>query len=109
MDKQLIQDVVNTISPELTWLFIQGFMALFIFSFMRNLSTAVANYLKLRFSLWGLNTKLNIEGKIGYIRDITFKEVIIHVSNKETMYIPIDRFLILTKTVYHNGYTGEDK
>jgi hypothetical protein len=109
MDKMAVEQIVKTITPELTWLFIQGFIALFVFSYLKDSVTSLSNYLKLRFSLWGLNTKLLIEGKVGYIKAIKFKEVEVRINSEQTMYVPIDKFLKMTKVVYHNGYTGEEK
>lgn len=109
MDQNTIKQLIQLISPELTWLLVQGFIVLVVFSIMRNFVSSVSDYIRLRFSLWGLNTKLNIYGKVGYIKEITFKEVIIHISEKETMYVPIDRFFFTHKIVYHNGYTGDEQ
>jgi hypothetical protein len=105
MEKQAIQEAIKLLTPELTWLFIQGFLATLIFFIVKDLINNILNYLRLRFSLWGLNTKMKISDKIGYIKDITFKEVVFDVSGEDiTIYIPISRFLILTKEVYHNGH-----
>ena len=106
MDKQLIQELVKVVSPELTWLIIQFVVGTLLFFIVKDFVSNVVNYLRLRFSLWGLNTKMYIDGKIGYIKDISFKEVEFEVSGEDiTIYIPIAKFLTMTKMVYHNGHT----
>ncbi|NVM33988.1 MAG: hypothetical protein HWN81_00230 [Candidatus Lokiarchaeota archaeon] len=105
MDKHAIQEMVKIVSPELTWMFIQGILVLFIYSFLKDFINNIINYIKLRFSLWGLNTKMMIDGKVGYIKDIKYKEVEFEVSGEDiTIYIPIHKFLTMTKVVYHNGH-----
>lgn len=107
MDKQFIQEAMKTVSPELTWLFGQALLALFGFYFMKSLATSILNWCILRGSLWGRNTKILIEGRVGYIRKICFKEVVIAINTNEEMYIPVEKFLKSTKVVYHNGYVGD--
>ena len=109
MDKQVIQDVINVVTPELIYLILKIIIAGLVFYGFKGFVTSITSYLKLRNSLWGLNTKLLVDGKIGYIKNITFKEVIVEISHQETVYIPIDNFLRMNKTVYHNGYTGDKK
>ena len=109
MDKKLLEELINTITPEVTWVIVQIILFSFMFLLVKGITTTLVNYLRLRMSLWGLNTKLLIGTKIGYIKEVTIREVIVQVSDQETIYIPIDKFLKMEKTVYHNGYTGEKK
>jgi hypothetical protein len=108
MDKNAIQELIKLVSPELTWLLLQAFLALMSLSLMKSGVTGLINYLKLRASFWGLNTKMSINGKIAYIKHISFNEVEFFVNDKETMYVPVEVFLKSVKIVYHNGYTGDE-
>lgn len=109
MDKQTIENIMNIVSPELMYILFQFFGVTLIFLSLKGLVTSISNYFKMRFSLWGLNTKLLINGKVGYVQNITFKDVVLYISDKETMYIPIEKFLKMDKTVFHNGYLGDEK
>ena len=109
MNKELVQELIKILSPEITYFIIQAFCAIILFGMIKSLATGLTNYIKLRFSLWGLNTKIIVEGQIGYIRDITFKEVIVSIDEKHEVYIPIENFLKMNKTTYYNGYRGKEK
>jgi hypothetical protein len=109
MTQQTAQELLKIITPELTWLLLQGFGALILFNAFKSFSLSILTYIKLRFSLWGLNTKLKVNGHVGYIKQITFREIIIYVDSNQTIYIPIEKFLNSEKIVYHNGYMGERK
>lgn len=108
MNKAAIQDVIQAISPELTWMIFQIFLTLLLFSLLKDFVGILVNYLRLRFSLWGLNTKIKVDGVVGYIKNIKFDQIEIEsIDSKKTVYVPISRFLNMTKVVIHNG-CGED-
>lgn len=109
VDKELIVEISKSLSSELAWLAFQALVIALVFSMCKDFVNSLGLYLKLRMSFWGLNTKIKYNGKVGYIREVNMREVIIHVSDSETLYVPIQKFLSTEKTVYHSmKISGEE-
>ena len=77
--------------------------------YLKDLSSRLINFLKMKFSDFGRGTKVGFNGEVGYITQITFSHVEIRLSSERLFVVPISRFLAAPKIIYTKIPEYEDQ
>ena len=99
MQSQIINEIFSTVDSKIFQLVLQLIVVGAIILFIKDMTSRVYNYYKLRMSDFSRGIKIRIDGNEGFIKHIGFNEVEIEIDEAQTMFIPVDRFMSLSKVI----------
>lgn len=71
---------------------------------LKEVAMAMLNYLRMRFSGFGMGTKFKLNGDVYYLEHINWTDVEFgSKSGKRKIYMPISKFLKIEKEILFNG------
>lgn len=102
MQSELIKELFETINTKLLTLIFQMMLSGVILLWVKDIVIKTINYIKVKFSDFGRGTKLEINGKVGYLLHVGFNEVEMEIDKDTTMFIPVEKFVCSTKIIRRN-------
>jgi len=103
MQSELIQELLNIMNTKLLGLLLQLLLLGAILMYIKDISSKMLDYIKVKFSDFGRGTKIEINGRVGYIMGIGFNEVEIEIDEHTTMIIPVSNFVNSNKIIIRNN------
>ena len=103
MQSQLIQELFSAFDSKIFNMAVQVIIIGAIGFYIKELSSRIVNFLKLRMSDLGRGTRITVLGETGKIERIGFSEVEVHLRGPEKLFlIPVDKFISSAKIIHMN-------
>ena len=100
MQSALIEELFKAFDSKLFNMAVQIVLVTAVGLYIREMSTRVVNFLKLKMSDMGRGTEIEFQGKKGQIETIGFREVEIHLEAGGYLLVPVDKFVVTPKVIY---------
>lgn len=99
----LINELLGTMDAKIFSLVLQLILVGAVVMWIKDVTSRVVNYYKLKMSDFGRGTNIKVEGFLGQIHRIGFSEVEIILDEGDTLLIPVERFVKATKTILNSN------
>mgnify|MGYP001552069057 CR=1 FL=1 len=95
-----LEQLINNFSADIFSIMFHIVITGAVVFYLKDLATRIVNYFKIKFSDFGRGTKVEFNGKVGYITKVGFSSIEIRIDDESIMIVPLARFLSLSKIIY---------
>ena len=108
MESLVLGDLLEGVDTKIFQIVIHMILVGAVFLWVKDMSSRVMNYFKLKMSDFGRGTKVIVDGHEGYIHHVGFSEVEITIDEHSTLLMPLERFMKASKVIKTtNGRKGK--
>ena len=100
MPSQLVNELLNTMDSKIFSLVLQLILTGSVIMFVKDITSRIVNYYKLKSSDFSRGVYIVIDGKEGQISHIGFNEVEIILKDDYLMLVPVEKFMNSTKIIF---------
>lgn len=100
MQSILMNELFNSFDSKIFNMAVQVVVMAAIGLYLKEISSRIVDFMKLKMSDLGRGTRIEILGKSGHIESISFKEVEINLGDDKLLLIPVEKFVKSEKIIY---------